>query len=60
MPKNYAMGGRVSAAAAAGGPPLPLAQRWRERLGALRNLPPFLRLVWQTSPALTLGSGTLR
>lgn len=60
MPKNYAMGGRVSSAPPAGGPPLPQAQRWRERLGALRNLPPFLKLVWQTSPALTLGSGALR
>ncbi len=32
----------------------------RERFGALRNLPPFLRLVWQTSPALTLGTLLLR
>jgi ATP-binding cassette, subfamily B, bacterial len=31
-----------------------------ERIGALRNLPPFLRLVWQTSPAITLASGGLR
>ena len=54
------MGGRVSSAPPGGGPPLPQAQRWRERLGALRNLPPFLKLVWQTSPALTLGSGVLR
>ena len=37
-------------------PPQPL----RARLGALRNLPPFLKLVWQTSPALTLGQGVLR
>ncbi|MBP6705380.1 MAG: ABC transporter ATP-binding protein [Vicinamibacteria bacterium] len=27
---------------------------WRQRFGALKNLPPFLRLIWQTSPALTL------
>src|SRR5512134_1194280 len=60
MPKNYAMGGRVSSAPAGGGPPLPQAQRWRERLGALRNLPPVLKLVWQTSPSLTLGSCALR
>jgi ATP-binding cassette subfamily B protein len=32
----------------------------RERLGALRNLPPFLRLVWATSPVLTLGQCALR
>lgn len=32
----------------------------RARLGALRNIPPFLRLVWRTSPALTLSQGLLR
>jgi ATP-binding cassette, subfamily B, bacterial len=32
----------------------------RERLGALRNIPPFLRLVWQTSPPLTLASVAVR
>ena len=32
----------------------------RERLGALRNLPPFIKLVWETSPALTLTQGLLR
>jgi ATP-binding cassette subfamily B protein len=26
----------------------------RERFKALRNLPPFLRLIWETSPSLTL------
>jgi len=26
----------------------------------LRNLPPFLKLVWKTSPALTLGQSLLR
>ncbi|MCA0270349.1 MAG: ABC transporter ATP-binding protein/permease [Bacteroidetes bacterium] len=29
------------------------ALSWRQRVGALRNVPPLLRLVWQTSPALT-------
>ncbi|HYC37912.1 MAG TPA: ABC transporter ATP-binding protein [Usitatibacter sp.] len=33
---------------------------FRERLGALKNLPPFMRLVWQTSPALTLAQAALR
>jgi ATP-binding cassette subfamily B protein len=28
----------------------------RERFGALRNLPPFLALVWQTGPWLTTGN----
>jgi ATP-binding cassette, subfamily B, bacterial len=32
----------------------------RERVGALQNLSPFLRLVWRTSPSLTLGSLLLR
>ena len=49
MPRNYGPSGRQP-------PPQPL----RARLGALRNLPPFLKLVWQTSPALTLGQGVLR
>ncbi|MCC6869371.1 MAG: ABC transporter ATP-binding protein [Burkholderiales bacterium] len=44
-----------SAAAALGA-----ARSWRERLGALRNLPPFLALLWRTSPALTLAQGALR
>lgn len=29
-------------------------------MGALRNLPPFLKLVWRTSPALTLSQVLLR
>jgi ATP-binding cassette subfamily B protein len=40
-------------------PPIP-PQTFRERLGALRNLPPFLRLVWQTSPGITVAQGVLR
>jgi len=32
----------------------------RQRFRAMRNLPPFLRMVWQTSPALTLASLGLR
>ncbi|GAA3951121.1 ABC transporter ATP-binding protein [Hymenobacter algoricola] len=32
----------------------------RERFSALRNLPEFLRLIWQTSPGLTLGNVALR
>ncbi len=33
---------------------------FRERMDAMRNLPPFLRQIWQTSPALTLASLCLR
>jgi ATP-binding cassette subfamily B protein len=29
------------------------ARRWRDRLGALASLPPFLALIWRTSPAMT-------
>ncbi len=36
------------------------ARTMRERLGALKNLPPFIKLVWQTSPALTIAQGVLR
>lgn len=32
----------------------------RDRFGALRNLPPFLALIWRTSPALTTGTLVLR
>jgi ATP-binding cassette subfamily B protein len=34
--------------------------RMRERFGALRNLPPFLRLIWQTSRVLTVSTLLLR
>src|SRR3546814_1873606 len=32
----------------------------RERFAALRNLPPFLRDIWRTSPSLALSSLVLR
>ena len=60
MPKNYSMGGRAPAAGAGDGPPGPAPKSFRERFGALSNLPPFLRLVWQTSPRLTLAACVLR
>jgi ATP-binding cassette, subfamily B, bacterial len=41
-------------------PRLPPPQTLRERLGALRNLPPFLKLVWQTSPGIATAQGALR
>jgi len=43
-------------------PPAPSASRpsLRERMDALRNLPPFLRQVWRTSRPLTLASLGLR
>jgi ATP-binding cassette subfamily B protein len=58
------MGGRASSAPAfnpAGRGAAPPPQRTlRERWGALRNLPPFLALVWQTSPRLTIATLLLR
>jgi ATP-binding cassette, subfamily B, bacterial len=33
---------------------------WRERLRALRNIPPLLRMVWATSPLLTIGTIAFR
>ena len=35
------------------GPGRPTAAALRERFGALRNLRPFLKLIWRTSPGLT-------
>src|SRR5882672_12785786 len=60
MPKIYTMGGRAASAPPGNASPAPERQSWRERLGALRNLPPFLALVWRTSPALTLSQSLLR
>jgi len=33
---------------------------WRDRFVALRNVPPLLALIWQTSPALTVAAGVVR
>ncbi len=65
MPRNYTMGGRAppgppprngaSHAAAGPGP-----QSMRERIGALKNVLPFLKLVWRTSPSITVSLGVLR
>ena len=64
MPRQYTMGGRGAPPpqppTGRSGAPLPPPRTVRERVGALRNLPPFLRLVWQTSPALTVGTLVLR
>jgi hypothetical protein len=62
MLRSYTMGGRAAPTPAGGpGPALPPEPRsLRERFGALRNLPPFLKLIWQTSSALTVGDLLLR
>lgn len=51
MPPPHATGGRHQ--------PLP-QQTLRERFAALRNLPPFLRSIWETSRWLTVASVLLR
>lgn len=35
-------------------------QSWRDRLLALRNIPPLLKMVWETSPSITLATLVLR
>jgi ATP-binding cassette, subfamily B, bacterial len=37
-----------------------MPQNWRERLQALRNVPPLLKMVWQTSPMLSIFTLVLR
>jgi ATP-binding cassette, subfamily B, bacterial len=60
MVKIYAMGGRAPTNKTGDPLPAPEGQSWRARLGALRNLPPFLQLVWRTSPALAVSQAVLR
>jgi ATP-binding cassette, subfamily B, bacterial len=61
MPKHYDMGARaVPLPHGARGMRPPVRRSWRERFGALRNLPPFFRLIWDTSPLLTTGTLLLR
>ena len=54
------MGGRTASARPGDALPAPERQSWRKRLGALRNLPPFLKLVWRTSPTIVVSQSLLR
>ena len=62
MPRQYESGGRVRGGPFGGAPAgLPSGDRsFKERLGALKNLGPFIAMVWETSPQLTLASLLLR
>src|SRR5690348_14657075 len=68
MPRQYSMGGRASHAApppGGGGPRDPPPARaapknLRERFVALRNLPPFMRELWASSPPLLITDVVLR
>jgi ATP-binding cassette subfamily B protein len=60
VPKSYSAGGRASPSPPPGGGVHLPAKSWTERLGALRNVAPFLALIWRTSRALTAGVLLLR
>ena len=60
MPKNYSAGGRALPGSGPGGGGHPGARSWGERFGALRNIGPFLSLIWRTSPTLTAWDVALR
>ncbi len=62
MPRQYTMGGRAASGASASQghqEPAP-KQTLRERLAALRNVPPYLRSIWDTSPGLSIATIVLR
>jgi ATP-binding cassette subfamily B protein len=60
MPRTYSMGGRaVAGGGDAGGVP-PTPRSLRERFAALRNIPPFLKLVRDAAPGLTAATLGLR
>ncbi len=58
MPRQYANGGR--AASGGGGQAPGEARSLKERVGALRNLRPFMLMVWRTSPGLMASTLVLR
>lgn len=60
MPRQYSMGGRSARSPGPQHGASPAPASLRERMGALRNLPPFVKMVWQTSPGLTLANIGLR
>ena len=63
MPRQYSEGGRKPPRYSDSGDDkasLPAIKTWRDRLGTLKNLGPFLVLVWRASPGLATASGLLR
>ena len=63
MARQYTDGGRKApryTGSRDDGPSLPPIRTWRERLGTLKNIGPFLALVWRTSPGLATASLTFR
>jgi ATP-binding cassette, subfamily B, bacterial len=53
MAATYGAGGGAPGPMSPHGSAVP-PRSFRERLGALRNVPPFLKVVWQASAALTM------
>ena len=64
MPRQYSGGGRQAPGAVEPPPPggatVAKTRSFKERVGALKNLRPFIAMVWQTSPQLTAASLVLR
>lgn len=63
MPRRYSNGGRdarPSSGPTAFGPSATVGTSLKERVGALKNLRPFLMMVWRTSRGLTAASLALR
>ena len=60
MPRTDSMGARTPKASAAERVVHAERRSLRDRFDSLRNVPPFLRLVWQVSPPLMLAQAVLR
>jgi ATP-binding cassette, subfamily B, bacterial len=63
MPRQYSSGGRAppqQRTSPRGAKEAPPKDSLRERLGALRNIGPFVSSVWKTSPALCVATILLR
>ena len=63
MPKQYDQGGRATAGAfrrPSEGSSMPGARSLKQRVGALKNLRPFIAMVWRASPGLSAASLLLR
>jgi ATP-binding cassette subfamily B protein len=62
MPRQYDKGGRAAAGSFRRPPEgrAPGARSLKERVGALKNLRPFMAMVWRASPGLTATSLVLR
>ena len=62
MPRQYSLGGRVAPESGRprGSKEPPPKDSLRDRLGALRNIGPFIASVWRTSPLLCIATIALR